>query len=393
MSTFIGKDSELMKGVIEVFPQTDKFNNHLRIKLGFDPTSDRLHLGHLVLLNKIKQFQSHGHHACIIIGDFTAKVGDPTGRNETRPQLSDEEIDFNVNSILKIIKKFLDPEVEIFKNSSWLFKQTPDSLLSLMSLFTVNQMLAKEDFGNRYKDGNPIGMHEFMYPLLQGLDSLIIKSDVEIGGSDQKFNIGIGRDIQKKFNSSEKSQIGILMPILQGRDGSSKMSKSKNNTINLDDEPLEMYSKLEKIPDHIVLDYLNLLTDVPQSEYPKENRERQRFMAFKVTESIHGLDKTQEAQKISEKIVLKGQTSDDMNIPEIYIPENLEFPIPLCVFMFMMGMSTSISDSKRKIQSGAVRLNDEKIVDVEKILDTAQSMNGVILRTSRTNFKKILLKS
>lgn len=383
-----GSRTDLLSNVVEVFPPDPSLAPRLIVKLGFDPTASRLHLGHLVLLNKFKQFRDAGHDGIIILGDFTAKVGDPTGRNETRPQLSDEEIAHNVECFKVTLRKILRNDVPMLQNSLWLSEETPTSLISLMSLFTANQMLAKADFAQRHKSGTPIGMHEFVYPLLQGLDSHRMGAQIEIGGVDQKFNIGIGRDIQTKFGS-KNPQTGVLMPILTGRDGNEKMSKSKGNTVDLDDSPLEMYSKLEKIPDAAVYEYLRLLTNVPREEYPAENRERQKLMALKVTEVVHGVEEALTAQRAAEGIVLKGELNWD-NVPEVSIDEVL-FPVKLAVVMSLTDLSKGISDAKRKITSGAVRLNDVKVTDPELIVNSPESLDGVVIRLSRSEFRKFVL--
>ncbi len=214
--------------------------------MGFDPTSDSLHLGHSILLRKLSEFQNAGHKPVIIIGDFTARIGDPTGKSKTRKQLTKEEVDDNVDTFFTTISKFIDVNnAEFVFNSTHLNSLTLSEIIRLQSTFTVNQLLAKQDFRDRFNKENPIGLHEMMYPLLQGFDSFAVKSDIELGGVDQKFNVSIGRVIQKQFDS-DNQQVGMLMPILIGTDGKEKMSKSLNNTIGIDEHPLNMFSKLEK---------------------------------------------------------------------------------------------------------------------------------------------------
>ena len=276
--------SWLSRGIEEYFPikgtdqtfsaiieHAKKNNKKLRVKLGIDPTGTDIHLGHSILFKKLRAFQDNGHVAVLIIGDFTAQIGDPTGKNKTRVQLSEKQVKDNAKTYLTQLgmgkpanESILDfdskDRIEIRYNSEWLKGLDLNSIIELMGSATVSQMLAKEEFNKRYTSQVPIALHEFLYPLLQGYDSVVVQSDIELGGTDQKFNIAIGRDLQRHFK--QEPQFGVLLPILTGLDGIKKMSKSEFNTVGLTDDPLSMYSKLEKVPDNIIPTYFELLTEL-----------------------------------------------------------------------------------------------------------------------------------
>ena len=258
----------------EIIDHAKKNNKKLRVKLGIDPTGTDIHLGHSILFKKLRAFQDNGHIAVLIIGDFTAQIGDPTGKNKTRVQLSEKQVKDNAKTYLTQLamgkpakESILDfdskDRIEIRYNSEWLKGLNLNSIIELMGSATVSQMLAKEEFNKRYTSQVPIALHEFLYPLLQGYDSVVVQSDIELGGTDQKFNIAIGRDLQRHFK--QEPQFGVLLPILTGLDGIKKMSKSENNTVGLTDDPLLMYSKLEKVPDNIIPTYFELLTELDLS--------------------------------------------------------------------------------------------------------------------------------
>ena len=255
----------------------------LRIKLGIDPTGSNIHLGHSILFRKLRAFQDAGHTAVLIIGDFTARIGDPTGKSATRVQLTAEEVEANAATYLAQLGQGLPKEralldfetpgrLEVRRNSEWLADLDLPQVIGLLGTATVGQMLAKEDFAKRYGSGTPIALHEFLYPLLQGYDSVAVDADVELGGTDQKFNVAMGRDLQRHFG--QRTQFGLLLPILVGLDGVQKMSKSLGNTVGLDEDPLSMYSKLEKVGDGAIDDYITLLTDLDLAGLPANPRER-----------------------------------------------------------------------------------------------------------------------
>jgi tyrosyl-tRNA synthetase len=277
----------------------------LRIKLGIDPTGSDIHLGHSILFRKLRAFQDAGHTAVLIIGDFTARIGDPTGKSTTRVQLTAAQVEANATTYLQQLGQGQDPDhalldfdtpgrLEVRRNSDWLAGLDLPQVIELLATSTVGQMLAKEEFARRYSSGTPIVLHEFLYPLLQGYDSVAIQADVELGGTDQKFNVAMGRDLQRHFG--QRPQFGLLLPILPGLDGVQKMSKSLGNTVGLSEDPLSMYSKLEKVPDAVVDDYLTLLTDLDLAALPANPRQRQKAMALEVTRQRHGPEAAQQAQ-------------------------------------------------------------------------------------------------
>ena len=378
----------IFRGIVDIFPQVDTnefFSTPKRIKLGFDPTSNLLHLGHSILLRKLKTFQQYGHTPVIIIGDFTARIGDPTGKLSTRTQLTKEEVDNNIDNFISTIKKFLDIEkCEIWFNSKHLTNLQLSDVIELQSIITVQQLLAKKDFSTRLSEQTPISLHEFIYPILQGYDSLQVKSDVELGGVDQKFNVSIGRDVQRHYNSSSQ-QIGMLMPILTGTDGIQKMSKSLNNTISIDEHPISMFSKLEKIPDSVVDDYIILLTDRDLNTFSSNPRLKQKEMAFEVVSSFYGEQIAIKTKKDAESIVLSNSTSAD--VPTVFI-DDIQFPIPLSNLLKELNITTSTSDSKRKISSGSVRLDGVKILDVNFVIESRGDILNKLLRMSKKEFYK-----
>ena len=399
----------LVRGVSEIFPfQNDEksletifyeaLNNkkQLRIKLGIDPTGTDIHLGHSILFRKLRAFQDNGHKAILIIGDFTAQIGDPTGKNKTRIQLSEKDVKRNAETYLQQLglgksadKSILDFEtegrLEIRHNSEWLKKLNLNAIIDLMSSSTVGQMLAKEEFNKRYSSQIPISLHEFLYPLLQGYDSVAIESDIELGGTDQKFNIAIGRDLQRKFNM--RPQYGILLPILVGLDGVKKMSKSEFNTIGLSEEPLSMYSKLEKVNDNNIDSYIELLTDCDLKNLNlKDPRALQRFMALEVTSVFHGREAALKAQSNSEKIFL-GQKEDVGDIPKLSL-SNCNFPVKLFYLLSTLKLYKSSSESKRSIKGGGVKIDSQKITDPDFIFESKDELVGKILQIGKKVTKR-----
>jgi len=313
----------IKRGVVEIIPEEElvkkiensiKTGKPLRVKLGCDPTRPDLHLGHSVVLRKLRHFQELGHIAILIIGDFTAMIGDPSGQNKTRPQLSFEETRVNGQTYFEQAKKILLPErVEIRYNSEWLGKMTFEDVIRLASKYTVARMLERDDFTKRYKSGEPISIHELLYPLAQAMDSVAIEADVELGGTDQKFNLLVGRDIQREFG--QEPQVIITTPLLVGTDGVEKMSKSLGNYIALNDPPFEMYGKTMSIPDELIYDYFLLTTDLSPAEIeqikkqlqdPNVNpRDLKRKLAWELVRMYHGVEAANKAQDEFDKIFVK----------------------------------------------------------------------------------------
>jgi tyrosyl-tRNA synthetase len=395
------------KNCIEFFPdirtvcfnQVRESNRPLRIKLGIDPTGSDIHLGHLTLFRKLRSFQDVGHTAVLIIGDFTAQIGDPTGKSSTRVQLTSKEVENHARTYLTQLgqgkpsdKSLLDFDtpgrLEIHRNSDWLSKLDLQKIIQLMSTSTVGQMLAKEDFGSRYRSGSPIFLHEFLYPLLQGYDSVAVNSDIELGGSDQKFNIAMGRDLQKHFGKQQ--QFGLLLPILPGLDGIKKMSKSLGNTVNLTETPLSMYSKLEKVPDSVVNDYVTLLTDLSPSDLPSDPRERQKAMALKITSQLHGEAAALQAQADA-ALLVTGSGNCSTEIPELSLVD-VGFPTRAFYLIGALNIDMSSSEGKRRIQNGGVKLDGEKLSDPYKIFNSPDELNGKILQLGKSSFWRLVIK-
>ena len=359
----------------------------LRIKLGIDPTGSDIHLGHSIPFRKLRAFQDAGHVAVVIIGDFTARIGDPTGKSEVRKQLTIEEVRANAENYLAQLRPILDfntpNRLEIRYNSEWLGKLDLSQILELLSTMTVGQMLAKEGFSERYDRENPIFLHEFLYPLMQGYDSVAVEADVELGGTDQKFNIVVGRDLQKYFGKTP--QFGLLLPILIGTDGSQKMSKSLNNYVGLRESALSMYSKLEKTPDALLKDYYELLTNLPLDATPSNPREAQKQLAIEVVAQFHGEEEALKAQKTAQEIVLQGNTAAAASVPEFSLAA-VTFPLKLFYLLSATGLCKSSGEGRRQIQGGAVRIDSEKITDVDKSFETAEALTGKVLQVGKNKF-------
>ena len=395
----------LHRGISEIFPdQSDsqdpdenliqrltKSDRPLRVKLGIDPTGADIHLGHSIPVRKLRAFQDAGHTAVLIIGDFTARIGDPTGKSEVRRQLTPEQVKENAKTYLEQVRPILDFDtpgrLEIRYNSEWLSKLDLANILELLATMTVGQMLAKEGFALRYQQENPIYIHEFLYPLMQGYDSVAVDADVELGGTDQKFNIAVGRDLQRHFG--KKTQFGLLMPILLGSDGLQKMSKSLGNYVGLSEDPLSMYSKLEKIPDDQVEKYFELLTNLPLDELPENPRERQKLLALDIVSQYYSQEAALEAQQTAVKMVLEGDMSQTEAVPEFSLA-NVEFPAKLFYIVSASGLCKSSSEARKKIAGGAVRLDDERISDQNLTFDSPADLDGKVLRVGKKNFVRLV---
>jgi len=371
----------------------------LRIKLGIDPTGSDIHLGHSILFRKLRAFQDAGHTAVLIIGDFTARIGDPTGKSATRVQLSAAEVEANAETYLVQLGLGQDPDralldfttpgrLEVRRNSEWLAGLDLPQVIDLLGTSTVGQMLAKEDFANRYGSGTAIALHEFLYPLLQGFDSVQVQADVELGGTDQKFNVAMGRDLQRHFG--QRPQFGLLLPILPGLDGVQKMSKSLGNTVGLDEDALSMYSKLEKVPDGAVNDYLTLLTDLDLAALPEHPRERQQAMALAITAARHGLAAARSAQADAGLLVSGGAGAGaaEAEVPEVSLAA-VNFPAKAFYLLGAVGISTS-SEAKRRIDRGEVKLDGVKI-DPHHEFSSPAELDGLILQWDKKTFRRFVV--
>jgi len=375
----------------------DKAGRPLRIKLGIDPTGSDIHLGHSILFRKLRAFQDAGHTAVLIIGDFTARIGDPTGKSATRVQLSKEQVEANATTYLRQLgqgqpkeRALLDFEtpgrLEVRRNSEWLEGLDLPQVIGLLGTATVGQMLAKDDFSKRYGSGTPIALHEFLYPLLQGYDSVAVEADVELGGTDQKFNVAMGRDLQRHFGKG--TQFGLLLPILVGLDGVQKMSKSLGNTVGLEDDPLSMYSKLEKVGDGAIDDYVTLLTDLDLNALPDNPREKQKAMALAVTASRHGIEAATKAQ--ADAATLVGGAGDAAaEVPEASLAE-VNFPAKAFYLLSAVGICASSSEARRQIQGGGVKLDGEKLSDPNQEFAGPDQLAGKVLQLGKKTFRRLV---
>lgn len=365
-------------------------NRPLRVKFGIDPTGTDIHLGHSTIYRKLRAFQDAGHVAVLLIGDFTARIGDPTGKSEARRQLTAEEVAANAQTYLDQLRPILDFEtpgrLEIRYNSEWLSKLDLSKILELLSTMTVGQMLAKEGFAERYEKETPIYLHEFLYPLMQGYDSVALEADVELGGTDQKFNLAVGRDLQRHFG--QRPQFGLLMPILPGTDGVQKMSKSLNNYVALSEDALTMYSKLEKIPDQAIAQYFELLTNLPLDQLPENPRDRQKLLALEVVSQYHGQAAALEAQKAALNLV-QGDAKQAEAVPEFSLA-GIQFPAKLAYILGASGLCKSSSEGRRQIQGGAVRLDGDRQDNPDASFTSADELNGKVLQVGKSRFARLV---
>jgi len=394
----------IKRGVSEIIPEDEllkklekSYNEQkpLKIKLGCDPSRPDLHIGHSVVLRKLAQFQSLGHQAILIIGDFTGMIGDPSGRNVTRPALSLEETRKHGESYFEQASKILDKEkTKIVYNSQWLGKMSFEDVIKLASKYTVARMLERDDFTKRYKNGEPISVHEFLYPLAQAMDSVAIESDVELGGTDQKFNLLVGRDIQREFGI--EPQVILTMPLLVGTDGVEKMSKSYGNYIGISDSPKDIFGKTLSIADSLIYTYYELATDISNADLAKvktdlENpevnpRNIKRTLAKKLVEMYHSAESANEAEEEFDKIFIKKEIPDEIPLFEI---TNGQKEISILDLITTVDFAPSKGEARRLVQQGGVTLDGEKIADISA---TVQLKPENILKVGKRKFIKIIVK-
>ena len=393
------KDTELellLRGVEEIIPKKEfhkKLNQNrpLRIKLGFDPTAPDLHLGHTVILNKLKLFQDLGHEVIFLIGDFTGMVGDPSGVDETRPVLSEEEIKKNAKTYERQVFKILDKKkTEIRFNSEWMDNFSPKEFIKLSSAQTVARMLERDDFHKRYSSQKPISIHEFLYPLLQGYDSVALNADVELGGTDQKFNLLLGREVQKFYGM--EPQIAFTLPLLEGLDGIKKMSKSLENYIAIEDEENDMFGKVMSVSDELMWRYFELLSFKSDKEINKlkraqTNGENPRDIKFMLAEEIvdrfHGEGSGRKAREEFKSIFQRGKNPSNVVEIEIQLKEQ---DITLPRVLKEAGLVASTSEALRLIKQGAVKVEGEKIIDSKHKISSNSSL---LYQIGKRKFSKI----
>ncbi|WP_066051525.1 tyrosine--tRNA ligase [Robertmurraya korlensis] len=390
------------QGVQEIIPTEEleakigksiKENKPLKIKLGLDPSAPDVHLGHTVVLNKMRQFQENGHIIQVIIGDFTGKIGDPTGKSVARKQLSDEEVKHNAKTYFEQFAKIIDmSKVELHYNSNWLSKLNFEDVIQLAGKITVARLLERDDFEERIAFSKPISLHEFFYPLMQGYDSVVLECDIELGGTDQHFNILMGRHFQEKFG--KEKQVAMLMPLLEGLDGVEKMSKSKKNYLGIDENPREMYGKAMSIPDELMIKYFELVTDLPpeQVQLMKEEintgdihpRDAKMLLAKTIVRMYHGIEQAELAEQNFISVFQKGAMPND--IPTVKWEG--ETKTSLIELLLALNLLDSKSEARRMIENKGIRLNGEKVEDIHLHLTIT---DGLIIQVGKRKFIQLQL--
>ncbi len=390
----------IKRGVAEIVPEEElkkkliksiEEGNPLKVKLGLDPTAPDIHLGHTVVLNKLRQFQDLGHHVHLIIGDATGRIGDPSGKSETRKQLTEEEVMTNAATYQEQIFKVLDKEKTVVHfNSKWLMDMNLEAVLKLAGKYTVARMMERDDFNKRYKDGMPIGIHEFMYPLMQGYDSVMLEADVELGGTDQKFNLLVGRHLLKEYGY--EPQIALMMPIIEGTDGVQKMSKSLGNYIGVNDEPYEMFGKTMSIPDELINRYFELLTRIPMKEIKNmqagmdQGKLNPRDVKIKLAKELitiyHNAAEADKAEAKFKLVYSQGNIPDD--IPEVVVGQS---EVWLPKFLQENNMVSSTSEGRRMLKQGAVKVNGQRQND-----ENISIKDDIVIQVGKRKFLKIRIR-
>lgn len=376
-------ENKIAKSIVENIP--------LKIKLGLDPSAPDVHLGHTVVLNKMRQFQENGHIIQLIIGDFTGKIGDPTGKSVARKQLTDEEVKHNAKTYFEQFAKVIDMEkVELHYNSKWLTKLNFEDVIQLAGKITVARLLERDDFEERIAFGKPISLHEFFYPLMQGYDSVMLESDIELGGTDQHFNILMGRHFQEKFG--KEKQVAMLMPLLEGLDGVEKMSKSKHNYIGIDESPQEMYGKAMSIPDKLMNKYFELISDfTPEQIQTIKNqletgelhpRDAKMLLGKTIVRMYHGMEEANKAEQHFVSVFQKGTLPDE--IPEVKWDGNMETPV--IDLLVALQLLNSKSEARRMIENRGVKIKGERVENTKLKISIT---DGLIIQVGKRKFVKI----
>ncbi|HHT7633257.1 tyrosine--tRNA ligase [Pasteurella multocida] len=387
--------AELKRGVDEILSEADlieklKENRPLRVKLGADPTAPDIHLGHTVVLNKLRQFQQFGHEVIFLIGDFTGMVGDPSGKNTTRPPLSRDDVLRNAETYKQQIYKILDPQkTRIVFNSSWLGELGTEGMIRLTSNYTVARMLERDDFKKRFSNNQPIAIHEFIYPLLQGYDSVALDADIELGGTDQKFNLLVGRELQK--STGQKPQVAITLPLLVGLDGEKKMSKSLGNYIGVAESPTEMFGKVMSISDELMWDWYDLLsfrplTEIAQLKQEVENGRNPRdikvLLAKEIIARFHSEADAEAAEQEFINRFQKGAMPEEM--PEL----TFEGEMGLANLLKEAGLVASTSEANRMVQQGGVKIDGEKVEDAKLVIKASTA----VYQVGKRKFARVTVK-
>ncbi|MFH2003995.1 MAG: tyrosine--tRNA ligase [Bacteroidota bacterium] len=392
----------IRRGSSEIIPEDSlaeklvrsiKTDTPLTVKLGCDPSRPDLHLGHSVVLRKLRHFQDLGHEAILIVGDFTGMIGDPSGKSKTRPPLTIEETRRNGQSYFDQATKILSTRrIKILYNSEWLSEMNFTDVIMLASKYTVARMLERDDFEKRYHEGEPISVHEFLYPLAQAMDSVAIKADVELGGTDQKFNLLVGRDIQREYG--QEPQVAIILPLLVGTDGVEKMSKSLDNYIGITDSPKDIYGKTLSIPDNLIYDYFLLTTDVGE-EYLKKimdqitakPRDLKRQLARELVTIYWSKEAAEKAEEEFDKIFIRKDIPEDL---EEYFLQTDSESIDIIQLLSETKLATSRSEARRLIEQGGVSIDGNKVSDINQIVSLT---NSIILKVGKRKFLKVTRKN
>ncbi|WP_379133406.1 tyrosine--tRNA ligase [Paenibacillus sp. sgz500958] len=396
----------ISRGVVEIVPEEELKRKimksivtgvPLNVKLGLDPSAPDIHVGHTVVMHKLRQFQELGHQVQLIIGDFTGRIGDPTGKSETRKQLTEEDVQRNAETYKKQIYKILDPEkTKVYYNSEWLGPMSFAEVVTLSAKVTVARMMERDDFTKRFQSGQAISIHEFFYPLMQGMDSVALKSDVELGGTDQKFNLLMGRTLQKEYGVD--MQATIMTPLLEGLDGVNKMSKSLGNYIGIDEEPNEIYGKAMSVPDDLMLKYYGLATDITNSDLTalKEGladgsvhpRDAKMRLAHSFVRMYHGTEAADAAQQHFVTVFQQRALPDEIELFNLPADELENGSIKLIKLLTLLGFAASNGEAKRSIQAGSVKINEVKQEDPNAELAPQE---GDIVQVGKRKFAKLTL--
>ena len=406
MNTVQEQMAVIRRGAVEILVETEleeKIRESivkgvpLRIKAGFDPTAPDLHLGHTVLIQKLKQFQDLGHEVCFLIGDFTGMIGDPTGKNETRKPLTREQVLANAQTYREQVFKILDPaKTKVVFNSSWMGPMTAADLIGLAARYTVARMLERDDFHKRFNGQQPIAIHEFLYPLVQGYDSVALKADVELGGTDQKFNLLVGRELQKQ--EGQRPQSVLTMPLLEGLDGVNKMSKSLGNYIGITEPPREIYGKVMSISDELMIRYYELLSDVdlPGLQRVKDGvsgkesgahpMESKKALARELVARFHGQEEASRAEMDFIQQFKQKEIPDDIPIVRMASVE----PIWICRLLADAGLVASNGEARRMVKQGGVKLDGEKVADADLEI---QPRGEIVLQAGKRRFARIVFSA
>ncbi|KRE40522.1 tyrosine--tRNA ligase [Paenibacillus sp. Soil522] len=396
----------IRRGAQEIVPEDELKNKianavatgtPLKVKLGLDPSAPDIHIGHTVVLHKLRQFQELGHQVQLLIGDFTGRIGDPTGKSETRKQLTEEDVKRNAETYQKQIYKILDPQqTQLYYNSEWLAPLNFADVVNLAAKVTVARMLERDDFTKRYTSGLPISIHEFFYPLMQGYDSVALESDVELGGTDQKFNLLMGRTLQKEYN--KPAQVAIMTPLIEGLDGVNKMSKSLGNYIGIDEEPNQIYGKSMSIPDELMFKYYELATDLSNEELAVlksgiedgsvHPRDAKMQLAATFVRMYHGEEAAKAAENHFITVFQQRALPDDIEEVSVSPDELDKGQIRIVKLLTVLGLQPTSSEARRSVQQGAVRINEAKITDINA---EVTPQNGDVLQVGKRKFVKIKL--